>query len=427
MRRLIVLTVASWLLVAATASAQDGRMVIEQRTIPAGADQMFGYDGEAWGTGFFLRDGLSRGLDVAPGTYQLGQNENFDWPMTEVSCDDADSATPSSGEATVREITFNVDPGETVTCTATNTESPPADGAIEITAVAEGPAPSPRFGFTGDPPFGDFTLASGQGRSNAVAPGRYTIGTTGADGYDLTNLECDDTGGGTPSVIEWETAEVVVHVEEEEAVGCTFTFVKRSVIEIRAVTEPASSAPGFAFSSVTAAPGGFTLAGGEAVELDVPAGEHWIVEAAPPGGISLTGIACDDGDSRGELGDRTAVVLAEAGERVACTFTHALPRPKDDTSSGGTQAAAPGPALVAAPVACTSRRRFSILLPRGATLKSARVWVDGKRVAVRRRDGRLVATVDLRGKPEGRVPVRIRARDAAGRRLRQTRRFKTCG
>ena len=67
---------------------------------------------------------------------------------------------------------------------------------------------------------------------------------------------------------------------------------------------------------------------------------------------------------------------------------------------------------------CLSRRRFEIRVKRGrgkARLRSARVFVDGRRVKVRRRAGRLRAVVDLRGRRKQRVRVRIVARTRGGK------------
>ncbi len=78
---------------------------------------------------------------------------------------------------------------------------------------------------------------------------------------------------------------------------------------------------------------------------------------------------------------------------------------------------------------CLSRRRFEIRVKRGrgkARLSSAKVWVAGKRVKVRRRHGRLRAVVDLRGRRKQRVTVRIVARTRAGKTLRDKRVYKTC-
>jgi ABC-2 type transport system ATP-binding protein len=78
---------------------------------------------------------------------------------------------------------------------------------------------------------------------------------------------------------------------------------------------------------------------------------------------------------------------------------------------------------------CGSRRRFEIRVKRGrgqARLRSARVYVDGRRVKVRRRGGRLRAIVDLRGRTKQRVRVRIVARTRSGKRIRDTRTYRTC-
>jgi hypothetical protein len=77
---------------------------------------------------------------------------------------------------------------------------------------------------------------------------------------------------------------------------------------------------------------------------------------------------------------------------------------------------------------CVSRRRFEIRIRRwrGQRIRSARVWVDGKRVRVRRSGGRLRATVVLRGKRRGTYRVRIVAVTRSGRKVRATRTYRTC-
>jgi beta-glucosidase len=74
--------------------------------------------------------------------------------------------------------------------------------------------------------------------------------------------------------------------------------------------------------------------------------------------------------------------------------------------------------------ACTSRRSFSIRLPR--SYRRATVRVGSRRVRTRRRGGRLTARVDLRGRRPSKVVVRITGRSRAGRIVRQTRVYRTC-
>lgn len=73
---------------------------------------------------------------------------------------------------------------------------------------------------------------------------------------------------------------------------------------------------------------------------------------------------------------------------------------------------------------CTSRRRFTIRLPRA--WRTATVTVGGRRVTVRRRSGRLTAIVDLRGRGRGTVTVRARGVTRGGKRRAQTRTFRPC-
>jgi hypothetical protein len=76
---------------------------------------------------------------------------------------------------------------------------------------------------------------------------------------------------------------------------------------------------------------------------------------------------------------------------------------------------------------CVSRRNFRIRLkqPKGLTLKSASVSVDGRRVATRS-GKRVTAPVDLRGLPKGRFTVKIAVTLTDGRKLTSTRRYRTC-
>jgi plastocyanin len=81
---------------------------------------------------------------------------------------------------------------------------------------------------------------------------------------------------------------------------------------------------------------------------------------------------------------------------------------------------------------CRSRRRFRIRLrePRGVTIRTASVVVNGKRARVARRSvagrTRQTAEVDLRGLRRGSYKVRITATTTIGEVLRGTREYRTC-
>jgi hypothetical protein len=76
---------------------------------------------------------------------------------------------------------------------------------------------------------------------------------------------------------------------------------------------------------------------------------------------------------------------------------------------------------------CLSRRSFRIRLkePRGDALSVATVYVNGRRVEVRRGE-RLTAPINLRGLPKGRYTVRIVAETVLGKRIAGSRKYRTC-
>src|SRR3954447_2115353 len=98
------------------------------------------------------------------------------------------------------------------------------------------------------------------------------------------------------------------------------------------------------------------------------------------------------------------------------------------SSVGAAGAAAGSVAGLPSRRSCASRRAFTIRLhdPRGAErLVSAQVFVNGRRVAVRR-GKRLRSRVNLRGLPRGRFTVRIVGRTNRHRTLRAKRTYRTC-
>jgi hypothetical protein len=90
---------------------------------------------------------------------------------------------------------------------------------------------------------------------------------------------------------------------------------------------------------------------------------------------------------------------------------------------------APAPTAPAAPAPAPRARtcaggRVTLRLPR--SIRSARVTYGKRRFTVRRRRGRLVATTPAFGLERGVVKVRVVGRSRAGRRVKLTRRVRTC-
>lgn len=114
-------------------------------------------------------------------------------------------------------------------------------------------------------------------------------------------------------------------------------------------------------------------------------------------------------------GDAVSATVPEGTRRVEVQAV-------DDAANLGRRVSVPRPVTLK----CVSRRRFTIRLPRVRGIVRAEVHVGGKRVRVRKRGSRRVATVDLRGRPAGTVVVRISQRRAGGKTVRTVRAFRTC-
>jgi hypothetical protein len=76
---------------------------------------------------------------------------------------------------------------------------------------------------------------------------------------------------------------------------------------------------------------------------------------------------------------------------------------------------------------CLSRRSFKIRLrePSGDALKSASVFLNGKRIEVRKGE-RLTAPINLKGLPKGRYTVKIVAKTVLGETIQGKRKYRTC-
>ncbi len=108
-------------------NTKDGKIIVEKQTLPDGDSATFDFTGDAAGT---IGDGGTIEVDVAPGQYDSTETVPAGWELTSIVCDDGNS----SGVTATGVATFNVEPGETVTCTFTNTK----DGKAEVSKTVSG-------------------------------------------------------------------------------------------------------------------------------------------------------------------------------------------------------------------------------------------------------------------------------------------------
>ena len=98
-------------------NTERGSITIKKVTNPAGGTG-FTFTGDVAGT---LNDQQTATTsNLVPGTYHSVEGATAGWTLQSISCDDGSSSTPSTGNVATSTATFNLDPGEHVTCTFTN-------------------------------------------------------------------------------------------------------------------------------------------------------------------------------------------------------------------------------------------------------------------------------------------------------------------
>src|SRR4029079_8362107 len=123
---------------------------------------------------------------LLPGTRTVSETAVAGWSLTNLVCNDA------NGSVSGATATINLDAGENVTCTYTNTKL----GSITIIKDAV-PNDAQNFGFSGDlgafslDDDADATLQNSQTFSNLV-PGSFAVTEGAVTGWDLTALSCND-------------------------------------------------------------------------------------------------------------------------------------------------------------------------------------------------------------------------------------------
>ncbi len=299
-----------------------GTVVIKKETVPGGGAN-FAFDG-SFGP-FTLDDGGSEtAANLAAGSYTVTEAEHANYKLTGLTCVDSATGSPSTGDVATRTVTINVEPGETVTCTFTNTE----DDTITVEKVTI-PASNDSFGFGGA--LGDFTVAAGQLKGfNGLSAGSYSMieDDPTAAGYALTGISCVDSVTGQTFQGNTATRRVDMNLVAGEAVHCTFTNTKLSTVIIRKVTAPGVGTD-FKYSGSL---GNFSLDDGQRkTVVNLLPGAYSVTEESHPN-YKLSGLSCVDSDlgglpSVGDVSNRTANIKLDPGETVTCTFTST----EDDT------------------------------------------------------------------------------------------------
>lgn len=180
--------------------------------------------------------------DILAGSYTLAEVLGDGYDGVGLSCVETDTNDSSVSVPTLT-ASLVLQPGETITCTYTNSEW----GVLVVDKVTVPGSSQQDFQFewtpAGDPDSDtDFALANATDAysSGALAPGDYVVSEIGeVKGWVLTGLVCTDTAGDdTEPVVTGQSA--TVHVGLGETVTCTFTNAQRGPLTFDKVVAPGS-------------------------------------------------------------------------------------------------------------------------------------------------------------------------------------------
>ena len=185
-------------------------------------------------------------------------------------------------------------------------------GSIIVEKQTEPDGSTQTFAFSGD---ATGSISDGQQIIvNDLVPGTYSSVEAVPAGWDLTAIACDD-GDSTGDLA---TATATFNLAAGETVTCVFTNTQRGTIIVEKQTTPDGATDVFNFSGDAA---GNISDDQQIVVDDLVPGNYSSVESALTG-WNLTGIACDDANSSGDVASATANFVLDAGETVTCVFTN---------------------------------------------------------------------------------------------------------
>jgi CSLREA domain-containing protein len=204
-----------------------GKIVVKKLTRPAGDPTSFTFSGDAAGS---IGDGGTITVsDLAPGTYSSTEAVPAGWDLASISCNDGQSTSPSGGDLTSQTATFRLDPGETVTCTFSDSKR----GTIVVKKQTQPSRAAGSFSFTGDAAGsigdgGTITVPN----LPTIGSSTYTSSEASTPGFDLTAIACDDTSSARVSSGELATGTATFRLDPGETVTCTFTNAQRGMAKV---------------------------------------------------------------------------------------------------------------------------------------------------------------------------------------------------
>ena len=288
-----------------------GRIVVDKVTDPSGDVQLFSFDATGGAYDDFALTDTDAPNDqaLAPGNYSISETVPGGWTQSSAVC------VSSMGDSeTIGAI--ELDSEETVICTFFNTKN----GSLVVRKTTDPEEGEGEFEFNGS--MGGILEEDGEEMSFEVIPGEYDVTEAVLEGWDLTDIFCDDDN--SSGNLETRTAHYVIGVGEE--VVCTFNNTKRGSVTVTKLADPIFGP--FTFSLVSDSlsqaieaiyqNGLFDGSGDNSHTFwNLLAGDYSIEESVPSDWFGIQTSSCEGwGD------DSSSSINLLPGEHVDCVFNN---------------------------------------------------------------------------------------------------------
>jgi hypothetical protein len=278
-------------------NTKDGSITIVKEVV--GADKDFSFTGEVNAS---LGDGESETVSVAPGGYSVTEGADAAYALTSLVCDDQNS-TENTG---TRTATINVEAGEAVTCTFTNSELPTLTLVKTVDNNDGGSAVADDFQayINGN----EVPWSAAQ----TLTPNSYTASEDTVDGYTAGAWGDDCADNGTVSLAygEHKTC-TVINTDDTPTLKLVKTVEKNNGGN--------EMADNWTLTATAANPDdarNISTLGGSDDFSPIFADTVYSLGETGPGGYSAGAWSCDAGSLEGNT------LTVELGEAVTCTIVN---------------------------------------------------------------------------------------------------------
>lgn len=234
-----------------------GSIVVQKQTL--GGDGTFNFVGSQ---AFSITTGGGFGSDtstyasVASGSYTITETVPTGWSLTNLVC--VDPTTDSSVNLATQTATANVGPGETITCTFTDTRLATLVVLKQaVPHIAQPNTPSFPFTATGLTP-ASFSLSDDGVNPNSITfanltpGGTYSVVEGTVPNWLLTAIDCSDANDPNPAnrtSVNVGTGTVLPNLQPGETLECVFTNVRNDNGTITVTKTTVGGGATFAFTN----------------------------------------------------------------------------------------------------------------------------------------------------------------------------------